>query len=151
LASSSCCRVLKMNCKRLCDRLHVILRVTAIHTDSVQFHQFACIVLVRVALAIRHVIKVDQHRWTMSAGIEQVTEFAHRMRPSYFAVVDRLQEPILVLAEVDVEVVRPEIHHDLAQLVLAIHRVQNRGLIEFEQDNPALVIRGLHKFRWCHG
>ena len=110
---------------------HIGLRIAAIHAQRVQLHQLARIVLIRHILRIgahlvRLAIQIHEHRGRRRAGADEVLEVAQRVLANHIAIIARLQVNAVALLQVDVEVVRPELDHDLEQLPLAVDSAQQR-------------------------
>src|SRR3990172_1510376 len=97
------------------------LGVPATHAEGVELHELSGIVLVRRAFAVRLIVEVDEHRRRMGGGPQQLTEVAQRMTADYLPVINRLQKEAVALLDADVEVIRPELDHDLQELPAAVH------------------------------
>ena len=144
----------------------VLLRVPAVHAECVQLHQFAGVILVdasphprspspqrgegargrgprRYALGI---IQIEQHGGAARRRDEQVFEAAERPWPDRFLDIGRQQKPVGSLAHKDVEVVRPEVDHHLAQLALRDGRADDRELLQLAAELAEL----LHRSRAAH-
>ena len=107
----------------------VRLRVAAIHAQRVQFHQFACVVLVGIRRRAHVIVQVIQHRRAACTRVEQVRKCPQRVGANHIAIISRLV--ILHGHDIDVEVVRPQLNHALKQLPLAEGRSQNRRFRQF--------------------
>jgi hypothetical protein len=142
--------------ERAGDLGDVLLCVAAVHAERVQLHQLARVVLVESALASavrsrRHdevrpgaepVVEVEEHRRMVRGGAHEVGELAHRVRADRFALVGRDVPPHVALAREHVEVVEPEIDHELFELALARHGTHDlRGLELGGDPRRALVHR----------
>ena len=120
---------------------HVGLRVAAIDAQRVQLHQLARVVFIQALrrLALVHsaarnrpssrarraeriradalgVVEIEQHGRAVRHGFKQVFKFAQRVRANHVALVaDEVVRHLLVLAQVDVEVIEPEVGHHFLQ------------------------------------
>src|SRR6266513_1884609 len=69
----------------------------------------------RGAIAVGHaarVVQIEQHRWALRDSVEQVAEFAQRVRTDDVLVeVDEIVRLGRALGRVDVEVILPEVGH----------------------------------------
>ena len=73
----------------------------------------------------------------MGAGAEQVTKLAQNVGPNDVAVVGDLQRPALVLANVDVEMVAPEVDKHFLELPFG-ERAEDLGLCSLPMHRRAL-------------
>src|SRR5687767_4124851 len=112
------------------DFSDVLLRVAAIHTERVQLHQLARVILVEAApsfptaidLRIDRlpVVEVEQHGGMLGGGEHHVFKFAQHARADRVPLVGSYEVAIGTLVEVDVEMVVPEIGEDLGELPVAV-------------------------------
>ena len=131
------------------DVLDIGIGVAAIDAERVQLHDLARVVFVRLALDADPVVQVLEHGGTLGAGGEHVAELAERIGADHLAVVHRLHPLVGILADVDVEVVRPEVHHQLVELPLAVCGAQQRCLLQLV-DNILRPL-GAHSLRYFGG
>ena len=68
------------------------------------------------------VVEVEQHRRVAGGGLQQVAQAPQRVRADGVALVVEHREAGLVVGGGDVEVVEPEVGHQLGELVLGIDR-----------------------------
>ena len=83
------------------------------------------------------IVEVEQHRGTLGGGDEEILELAHRAGANGVLDVVGCEEAIGALGEVDVEVIGPEVYHDLEQLPLGERRPDDRQVGEFACEAPA--------------
>ena len=170
---------------------HVGLRVAAIHAQRMQFHQLARIILIQPgvgflfrigpprrsdlrALGRRRirphafgVIEVEHHGRTVRHGFKQILKLAQRPRPDYVALeAHQVIRHLLVLAQVHVEVIEPEIGHHFLELRVGVDvarqplskKLVRRGAlrilegsdrlfeIRVQARHQRLALRGLQRF-----
>src|SRR5882672_10614977 len=136
---------------------HVLLRVPAIGAERVQFHDLAREILVEAgAIAAgagaargraERVVEIDKHRRVLRCGEQQVAETAERNGTDRLLLV--IPDPHIVqpLAGEDIEMVEPEIDHDLLQLASAQYRSENACLGRIPEDYPHTLLLGLLQLR----
>ena len=104
----------------------ILLRVAAVNAEGVQFQQFARVIFVRlfrhVLPAIDPPVEIPKHGRTEGGGAEHVGEFAERVLADHLAVVRHLEPFAVALGGINVEVVRPELHHHFIQLAFGPDR-----------------------------
>src|SRR5262249_34258574 len=107
-----------------CHFRYVLLRVTSIDTQGVEFHQLAGIVLINARLSLgiarsrpisqespdrrrwrggEMVIQVEQHGRTLSRSEEKVFELSHRTWPDNIHFEVCREKAVLALVPVDIE------------------------------------------------
>ena len=87
-----------------------------------------------VRIGTQIIVEIKQHRRAVGSRVEEVFEFAERMRLDHIALV-RSHEPFHVaFPGEDVEMIEPEIVHDLLQLAVAIYGARDFGHREFFDD-----------------
>jgi hypothetical protein len=142
------------------QRRDVLLGVAAVDTERVELHQFARIIFVeagnirlgagnpRSRIRARHrrqpVVEIEQHRRVFRGRPEQVAEFAQDVGPDRLAFVIGDQDVIEALAGNDVEMIEPELVHDLLELPRAVDRPGQPQLAEM--DGHLLVERVAHGY-----
>ena len=67
---------------------------------------------------------------------QQIAKFAERVRPDRIAVVGSRQPAVGALGGENIEMVVPEIHHQLVELPLAVHGAQQPRLLQLEDNEP---------------
>ena len=129
-------------CQCARDFRNILLRVATVDSQSVEFHQFARIVLIDAWLAFRIgivcafpqrrlrnrswrrrkvVIQIEEHGGALRRRQEKVFELAEYARPDHVHFEVRREPAVRSLVPVHVEVVEPEVGHDFLKLPLAIH------------------------------
>ncbi len=113
--------------------LHILLAVAPVHAQRVQFHQLACVVFVDLALGVLGVVQVLQHCRAFQRGHHQVGELAGGIGADrVFHVVGR--HPLHPgLVGIHAEMIEPEPHQLLAQLIRRVHRAQQLRLPRLHQ------------------
>jgi len=119
---------------------HVLLTVTAIDSEGVEFHEFAGVILVRRALMVGLIVEIDQHRRRMRGRPHQVAEGAERVLANHFAVIHSFQVKAVALFDEDVEVVAPKLDHEFVELTPAVDLAHECGLAQFVRDGLAVII-----------
>jgi len=148
------------------DLDHVLLRVAAVHSEGVQLHELAGVVLVephapaRVGAAGHHevgaraepVVEVEEHRGMTRGGQHEVAEPPERVRPDRLPLVGRQHPAHRPLLPVDVEVIEPEVHHHFLELPVARDRARDPGRLHLPVDDrgPALGRIRLHDLLAAH-
>ena len=76
------------------ERDNVLLRVAAVHPQSMELHHFTGVVLIdavelavlarRIGRRILPIVEVEEHRRMVRGRTQQIAETAHRMRPDCF-------------------------------------------------------------------
>ena len=114
----------------------------------VQLEQLPAVVLVdslvTVGVADR-VVEVDEHRRAVGAGLEEVDEPAQGMGPRHLSVVDGDHVVGPGVVEVHVEVVGPELDHDLVELATAVDGPQEGGMSALAHDPVPAALDGVHE------
>ena len=87
-----------------------------------------------IGLRAEPVVEVVEHRRMMGGGPHEVGELAQRVRADRLALVHRNVPAHVALAGEDVEVVEPEVDHDLLELPLARHGADHLGRLELRRD-----------------
>ncbi len=107
---------------------HVLLCITAVHSQRVQLQKLTRIVFVDAALFILWivglksslgvlcVVQIEHHRRVVHGGTEQVAEITHGVRANRLFFIGADQNAIETLVHANVEVVEPEVVHQLIQL-----------------------------------
>jgi hypothetical protein len=121
------------------DLRYVGLRVAAVDAEGVEFHQLAGVIFVeafmdylpgaarggevgtlrceRVGADAAGVVEINEHGWAVRYGFKQVFKFAEGTWANGVALIaDEVVRHLLVFAEVDVEVIEPEVGHDFLKL-----------------------------------
>ena len=87
-----------------------------------------------VRIGAQIIVEIEEHRGAFRGGVEQVFEFSERVRLDDVAFV-RGHEPFHVaFAGENVEMVEPEIVHDLLQLAIAVDGARDLGHRELFDD-----------------
>jgi hypothetical protein len=120
---------------------HVGLGVAAPHTQRVELHHLAAVILIRGRFLIGLVVKVDEHGRRVGGRHQQIREVAQRVLPHNVSVVHHLEEPAVPLGKIDVEVIGPEFDHPLEQLPRAVLAPEHCGPAELVDDGIPLPIR----------
>ncbi len=71
------------------------------------------------------VVQIEEHRRRLGRGLEEILEAAPDVRTDRVALERDDGEAVLALVGVDVEVVHPEVDHDLVELPLGLGRAQD--------------------------
>ena len=87
-----------------------------------------------VRIGTQIVVEIKKHRRAFRSGIEQVFEFFERVRLDDVAFVGRHEPFHVALAGEHVEMVEPEIVHNLLELAFAVDREGDLGHREFFSD-----------------
>ena len=103
------------------DLLDIELRVSTVDSERMQLHQLARVVFVWRYRLVEKVVQVKQHRGAFRRGVQQVAKITERVLANYLLVVVGLQGRAEAVDQVDVEMIAPELDHDLEQLALAEH------------------------------
>ena len=144
----------------------VRLRVAAVHAERVQLHQLARVVLVQPRLPAtlgaprghgevrpggEPVVQVEEHRRMARAGADEVGKAAQRVRADDVALVGRDVPADVALRGEHVEVVEPEVDHDLLELALTLDRAEHLRGLELRRDpeGPFLGRIQLHHLLAC--
>src|SRR5579872_5319089 len=108
------------------ERDDVVLGISAVDAERMEFHQLARVVLVdalelalrtgRARRGILPVIEIEQHRGMTRGGAEQIAKASHRMRPDRFLFERAGPDIAQTLAREDVEVIEPERGQHFLQL-----------------------------------
>ena len=80
---------------------------------------------------ILEIVEVVQHGGAFRRGLEQVAEFAEHVRADDLAVIGDFQDAARPLADIDVEMIAPEIHQHLVQLARGFDGADDFGVLEF--------------------
>ena len=129
------------------------LGVAAVDAEGVELHHFPAVVLVEAAVAFlrvgvggvdavgdgvgadgQPVVEVDHHGRAGGGGEEEVAELAEGVFADGVALVAGGVPLIGVFADVDVEVIEPEVGHDLLELALGEDGAKDFGLRELVDD-----------------
>ena len=105
---------------------HVGLAVAAPHTERVQFHQLARVVLVDPSGEIQIVIKIAQHRRMRDRRAQKIGE-TPESRGAELVLIVRNHFHDIALLDVDIEVVEPEPRHPLFDRRVRIEVAQDRA------------------------
>jgi hypothetical protein len=139
------------------ERDDIGLGVAAIDAKRVQLHDFARVILVDAgqiaarARAARRgvelVVEIDQHRRRARGRQQQIAKMTERIRPDDVFVVPADPEMVEPLAGENVEMIEPEIDHDLLQLARAVKRAPDTGILGLLNDDlralaPRLLLFG---------
>ncbi len=127
--------------------LHVLLRVPGTDAQRMQFHQFARVVFVGLALDVLRVVEELQHGRALQRGQQQVAESAQRARPDHVLLVGRRQQPHATFCGIHAEMVQPEPDHLFLERVAAIDGVQQLGLLCLLAQLAQVLLRVLFR---CH-
>ena len=74
------------------------------------------------------IVEIEKHRWAARHRLEQIAEFAERMRSDDVLIeVDEVVRLGRALGSVDVEVILPEVSHHFLELSLAGDRARDTG------------------------
>src|ERR1700730_6704929 len=132
---------------------HVLLRVHAIGAERVQFDDLAREILVEAGPiaagagaawgSAERVVEVDQHRRVLRCGEQQVTETAERKGTDRLLLIVADPHIIQPLAGEHIEMVEPEIDHDLLQLASAQYRSENSCFGSIPENDPHTLLLGL--------
>ena len=119
-----------------------------------ELEQLACVVLVDPAPSVdccpgagrwrcgtAEVVEVDQHRGMPGGGDQQLLEPPQSMRTNGALEIVRREASRPALANVDVEVIRPEVDHHLVELSLAHHVAHD--LAHLRLDEVAVIVEAL--------
>ena len=143
------------------QRDDIVLRVAAIGAERVQFHQLARIVFVDPSLAavqalaagsgVLRVVEIEQHRRVVRGRAEKIAETSQRVGADRLGLVGADPQPVERLVREDIEMVVPEIDHDLLQLARAVEGAPDAGGLRLFEDQPGMLAprllvlgRGLH-------
>src|SRR5258707_11901812 len=98
------------------------------------------------------VVQVEQHGRALRRAYQQVFEFSQHVRTDHITLVSRDHVPVRAFADKNVEVVVPEVGHDLFKLAVAIDGAQQLGLGQFAPDYNLRLDNRLHGFTllWLH-
>ena len=103
------------------DLLDIEFRVSTVDPERVQLHQLARVVFVWRYRLVEEVIQVKQHRGAFRRGVQQVAKITERVLANHLLVVIGFQGRTETVDQVDIEMIAPELDHDLEQLTLAEH------------------------------
>ncbi len=118
----------------------VLVGVAGVHADGRQFQHLTRIVFVQVVGAVIVVVQKLRHQRAARRIQQHVPEIAQRIFAEELPVVDVLRGDVGVLGR-GVEMVCPEMAHDLLQLLLAEGRM--RDVIGHQAaEQPALILGG---------
>ena len=139
---------------------NVLLRVTAIHAERVEFQQFTSVIFVEAAFALGSwfdgcvggdgfpIVQIKKHRGRFGGSLQQLTKSAENVRPNGISFVGRDQGSIRSFVDEDVEVVVPEVVHQFSQLPVRINRPHQLRFVQVEGNH--LLGRGKeHDFAAC--
>ncbi len=114
---------------------HVGLTVAAVDPERMQLHQFTishCIILVEAdhlavgpataRRAVLRIIEIKEHRRVVCGSEQQVAESPQRVRPDRLFLVGAHPQMIEAFTGKDIEMIVPEVDHDLLQLAMAHRR-----------------------------
>jgi hypothetical protein len=90
------------------------------------------------------VVEIEKHGRVASGGHEQVLEPPHGVRPDGFLDVMGQEDAVEALGEVDVEVVGPEVDHDLLELPVGRRRSHYHQLPHLATQLPQLTSPARH-------
>src|SRR5437762_509038 len=98
------------------------------------------------------VVEVEERRWMARTGADEVGKASQRVRADDITLVGRDVPADVALPGEDVEVVEPEVDHDLRELALALDRAEGlRGLeLRGDPERPLLGRIRLHHLRARH-
>ena len=123
----------------------ILLRVAAIGAERVQFHDLASEVLVQSLLSAagagasrggaERVVQVDQHCRVLCRREQQIPETAEHKWTDRLLLVISDPHIIQPLAREHIEMVEPEIDHDLVQLPRAEHGSEDARLAGVPQND----------------
>ncbi|KAF0241924.1 MAG: hypothetical protein FD180_4214 [Planctomycetota bacterium] len=113
----------------------VLLRVAAVDAERVQLEQLTAVVFIRLVgrarFAVLAAVEIDEHRGGSRRRLHHVAEFSQRVPADGVAIVGGLEPRAVGLADVDVEVIRPELDHDLEELALRVDGLEDGEAGEF--------------------
>src|SRR2546425_5738300 len=97
-------------------------------------------------------VEIEEHRRMARAGADEIGKAPQCVRADDVALVGRDVPADIALPGEDVEVVEPEVDHDLRELALALDRAEGlRGLeLRGDPERPLLGRVRLHHFRARH-
>ena len=114
---------------------YVLLGVSAIDAEGVQFHQLAAVVFIQALAILASVRSVDCQlsRKKSMAGLSAVArrrslKMTEHVRANHVTFVGGDHIAVSPLIEKDVEVVVPEIGEDFFELAIAVNRAKHFGL-----------------------
>ena len=110
--------------------------------ERVQLEQLTAVVLVDLlarAPVAHVVVEVHEHRGALGRRHQQVGELPERVGPHDPLVVGGLQLGQPLGATPDVQVVGPEVAHDLVELPLGVDRPQQRRVVELGEESLTVL------------
>ncbi len=122
----------------------VVLVVAVVDADGVKLHELAGVVFVQTVRSIfvaalqdtlptrqrrlgHVVVEIEEHRRVLRRRHEERLEVAEDVLAEHFAFPVGDVVPNGALVDVDVEVIAPEVDHDLLELTFAVDRAQDDG------------------------
>ena len=117
-----------------CDGLDIGVGIPTVHAEGMQLEDLTCVILVRAWLPRVGVVQVNQHRRAVGGGGEHFWKLPQRVGADDFAVVHALEEELRWRICEYVEVICPEVDHNLQQLVGAVDLAHDRGGAQFPRD-----------------
>src|SRR4051794_5796822 len=125
-------------------RRYISLRVTPVHSEGMQLHNFTGIILVdAVSLAVAAIdtrrnvlpiVEIHKHRGMLGSGQQQIAESSKRMRPDRIFFVGARPHTSQLLVFVYVEMVVPEIHERFVQAIRTRDRTHESGLSDLRAN-----------------
>ena len=121
---------------------HICFAVAAVHSNGMQLHEFACVILIRhpaTVCATGALIQVIQHGARFSYSRQKVRELAKCMRSNDVTVVGGAMVASGIIVDVHIQVVPPETNSSFKELTLRDDSPQCGGERQIDHDSPLLA------------
>src|SRR5215469_1249834 len=99
---------------------------------------------IRVRADTQPVVEIEEHRWTLSRGDEEILELSHRVRADDVALIACEQVTVGSFSYENVKVVEPEVGHHLLQLALTVGGTQDFAFQQFIDYDFLWVVERPH-------
>src|SRR5215207_7829439 len=120
------------------DVLDILLKVTAVDTECVKFHQFPRVVLVDACRSRHGIVEIDEHCRVLCRRAQQVAKFSERERADHIAFIAGDHKLNSILAGINIEMIEPEIRHHFLQLTFAVNGSNHFLAQQLLDDGPCV-------------